>query len=225
MAQWVLKVLDKNWQSFFAAIQEWGITPAKFLGGPKLPGYMEKETGRNILTYTIQAISAPLLRIGQIKLSGLSFITKTKQTAVDQVRIVPRKTHYVIEVVHTVAEKPAVLDYSLVAGIDLGVDNLATITSNKPGFVPLLVNGRGLKSTNQFYNKRKAELQSILGSDKATSHRIDRMTDKRNRRITHFMHTASRRIVDKLVEEQIGILVIGKNPEWKQEINLGKATE
>ena len=49
------------------------------------------------------------------------------------------------------------------------IDNLAAITSNKPGFVPLLVNGRGLKSINQFYNKRKAELQSILGSDSELS--------------------------------------------------------
>ncbi len=224
VSQWVLKVLDKNWQAFFAATKEYKTDPSKFLGRPKLPKYKDKKAGRNVLTYTTQAISSKLLRIGQIKLSGLSFTVKTKKINIDQVRIVPRKNHYVIEVVHTVEEQPADLDYTLVAGMDMGVDNLVAITSNKPGFTPLLVNGRPLKSINQFYNKRKAELQSILGSDKAQSKRIDSLTDRRNRRIDHYLHTASRRIVDMLVKERIGVLVVGRNPEWKQEINLGKAT-
>lgn len=224
VAQWVLKMLDKNWQSFFAATKEYKVNPGKFLGRPKLPQYKDKESGRNLLVYTIQAISLKLLRIGQVKPSGLNVFIKTTKQNIDQVRIVPRKNHYVVEIVHTVEEEQKELDYALVAGIDLGIDNLAAITSNKPGFTPLLVNGRGLKSINQFYNKRKAELQSILGSDKATSHRIDRLADKRNRRVDSFLHTASRRIVDLLVKEQIGVLVIGRNPEWKQDVNLGKAT-
>jgi hypothetical protein len=41
-----------------------------------------------------------------------------------------------------------------VASIDLGLDNLVALTSNQPGFTPLLINGRPLKSINQFYNKR-----------------------------------------------------------------------
>lgn len=224
VAQWVLKMLDKNWQSFFAAIKEYKVNPGKFLGCPKLPQYKNKESGRNLLVYTIQAISSKLLRIGQVKLSGLNVFIKTEKQNIDQVRIVPRKNHYVVEIVHTVEEEQKDLDYTLVAGIDLGIDNLAAITSNKPGFTPLLVNGRGLKSINQYYNKRKAELQSILGSDKAQSNRIDRLTEKRNRRVDNFLHTASRRIVDLLVKEQIGVLVIGRNPEWKQDVNLGKAT-
>jgi putative transposase len=47
---------------------------------------------------------------------------------------------------------------NFVASIDLGMDNLAALTSSQPGFTPLLVNGRPLKSINQFYNKRKAKL-------------------------------------------------------------------
>lgn len=222
VSQWVLKVLDKNWTAFFAAIKEYAIHPDKFLGRPKLPKYKEKEEGRNVLTYTIQAMSAKLLRVGLVKLSGLSFTVPTQKKNINQVRLVPRKNHYVIEIVHEVAEQPANLDDTLVAGVDLGIDNLAAITSNKPGFTPLLVNGRPLKSMNQFFNKRKAELQSILGSDKAGSNRIDRLCFKRNHRIDHYLHTASRRIVDKLVSERIGVLVIGRNPEWKQEVNLGK---
>ena len=55
-----------------------------------------------------------------------------------------------------------------------------------------------------------------------SSNRIERLTDLRTRRIDHYLHTASRRIVDLLVKEQIGMLAVGKNNGWKQEIGIGK---
>src|SRR5260221_2941934 len=100
-------------------------------------------------------------------------------------------------------------------------DNLALLTSDKPGFVPRLVNGRPVKSINQFYNKRRAELQSRLG-DAHTSRRLARITTKRTQRIDWYLHTASRRIIDLLVAEGIGTLCIGKNPLWKQQVNMGR---
>jgi IS605 OrfB family transposase len=103
------------------------------------------------------------------------------------------------------------------------LDNLAALTSNKPGFVPVLVNGRPVKSVNQWYNKRKAELQSKLGHT-GTTKRMERLTNKRNRPIDHYMHTASRWIIDDLVAHGIGTLVIGKNEGWKQGANMGKRT-
>jgi len=107
------------------------------------------------------------------------------------------------------------------AGIDMGMNNLVALASNKPGFRPVVVNGRPVKSTNQFYNKRKAELQKKLGKT-GTTNRIERITTKRNRRIDHYMHTVSRWIIDLLVQEEVGVLVIGKNDAWKQEVNMGK---
>jgi putative transposase len=107
------------------------------------------------------------------------------------------------------------------ASIDIGVNNLVALTSNKPGFVPVLVNGRPLKSTNQYYNKRKAELQKKLGHP-GTTNRMQRMTIKRTRRIDHYTHTTSRRLIDLLVAEGIGTLIIGKNPNWKQECEMRK---
>jgi putative transposase len=95
------------------------------------------------------------------------------------------------------------------------------LTSDKPGFVPRVVNGRPVKSSNQFYNKRRAQLQSLLGTV-GTSRRLERLTTRRTRRIDWYLHTASRRIVELLVAEGIGTLCIGKNPLWKQEANLGK---
>jgi putative transposase len=89
--------------------------------------------------------------------------------------------------------------------------------------VPVLVNGRPVKSINQFYNKRKAELQKQLGHS-GTTKRMERITTKRNRRIDHYMHTASRWIIDDLVAHGIGTLVIGKNDGWKQEANMSKKT-
>jgi putative transposase len=79
-----------------------------------------------------------------------------------------------------------------------------------------------LKSINHFYNKRRAELQAQLPAAQDWTERLERMTNQRNRRIDHYLHTASRRIIDLLVEEGIGTLIIGKNPNWKQECQLRK---
>ena len=107
--------------------------------------------------------------------------------------------------------------------IDLGVSVLAALTSNKPGFIPRLVSGKPIKSCNQYYNKQRAHSQKKLAkANRFTSRQLDRITTKRNRRIVHELHTASRRIIDVLVSEGIGTIVIGKNPLWKQEVEMGK---
>ena len=114
------------------------------------------------------------------------------------------------------------LDDNFVAGIDIGLNNLVALTSNKPGFQPLIANGRPLKSSNQFYNKHEAELQSQLEGNRKTSKRITKLSNKRNRKVNHYLHNASRQIINHLVDEGIGTLVIGKNKNWKQEINIGR---
>jgi len=148
---------------------------------------------------------------------------QTKQKDVDQVRIVPRSGFYVVEVVYGKEVKQAEVNPAFYAGIDIGMSNLVALTSNKPHFKSILVNGRPVKSVNQFYNKRKADLQSKLGHT-GTTKRMERMTNKRNRRIEQYMHTASKKIIDLLVKEGIGVLCIGKNDAWKQEANMGKRT-
>jgi len=150
VAQWVLRTLDKNWQSFFGALAAWQEDPSKFLGRPKLPGYKDKRNGRNLLVYTIQALSRPALRCSLIVPSMLGIAVETKQRAVQHVRIVPRDRFYVVEVVYEQAPAPMPVDPALSAGCDSGLDNLATLASDKPGFVPRIVNGRPVKSINQF---------------------------------------------------------------------------
>jgi putative transposase len=222
VSQWVLRQLHQDWTSFFDANKAFKVNPSAFIRRPKLPKYKDKTEGRNLLTYTDQAVSRKALKQGVIRPSQLDAEVKTKQIKVQQVRIVPKKTHYVVEVVYNRESKENPnLHPEWYAGIDLNLDNLAVVTSNKPGFTPVVVNGRPLKSNNQYYNKRRAELQSKLPVG-VSSRRLDRMTDTRNRRIDHDLHRASRWIIDHLVIAEIGTLVIGKNPGWKQSINLGK---
>jgi len=221
----VLIQLHKAWKAFFEATAEYGEHPEKFVGRPKLPKYKHKEQGRNLLVYEFKAVSKRALKRGMISLTGLGDLVKTKQTraTIDQVRIVPRSTHYVIEVVYERAEQQGRGDPNLFASVDLGVNNLAALTSNAPGFVPVLVNGRPLKSINQKYNKQRAALQSKLArQDRFTCRKLEQLTDKRNRRIKHYLHVASHRLIGVLVEAGIRTLVIGKNPLWKQEVEMGK---
>lgn len=218
----VLRLLDKNWKAYFKAVEAWNVDPGKFLGHPKLPKYKDKQKGRNVLVYDIQALSRKGLKRGLIQPSQLGIEVETKQTNVKQVRIVPRHGYYVVEVVYEREVQPAHVDPAHVAAIDLGVNNLATLTSNKVGFIPRLINGRPVKSANQFYNKQREHIQKELGPQRHTSRRMERITNKRTRRIDAFLHTASRRIIDLLVDEQIGALVIGLNPLWKQDPTMSK---
>ena len=225
VSQQILMVLDKNWKSFFEAVKAYKIDASKFTGRPKLPKYKDKVKGRNLLVYTIQAISSKQLKKGIIKLSGteISIITKVNPDQICQVRLVPKCDSYVIEVIYNEQES-TLGDANSVASIDLGLDNLVALTSNQPGFTPLLINGRPLKSINQFYNKRKAGLQFQLKGSRQTSARIQRLTRCRNQKVDNYLHHTSRVIVDLLVAKQMGRLVVGKNAQWKTEIDLGKRT-
>lgn len=222
VSQQILMLLDNNFKSFFSANLRYKENPKKFKGRPKLPKYKDKKKGRNVVTYTKQAISKTSLKKGIVKLSKTNIEIRTKQKEVQQVRIVPKCSYYVIEVVYNKTKSENKLDDTLFAGIDLGLNNLAAVTSNKKGFTPFIINGRPLKSTNQFYNKKKAFLQSKLSKEQYTSKKIEKLTLKRYCKIENYLHKTSRQIIDKLVEENIGNLVIGKNDGWKQKINLGK---
>jgi putative transposase len=226
VSQQVLMLLDKNWKSFFEALKAYEQDPSKFTGRPRLPKYKHKTEGRNILVYTTQALSQRRLKRGLLQPSMLPITVKTKQKTIHQVRIVPRKGFYVVEVVYTKEPIQAKVDPSWCVGVDLGVTNLAAIASNREGFVPRLVNGRPLKAWNQWYNKRMKELIKKLPKEERehVTNQMERITNTRNRRINHYLHTASKRIIDFLVEEGIGTVIIGKNPLWKQEVKMGKKT-
>jgi putative transposase len=127
-----------------------------------------------LLIYDKQALSKKALKRGMIAPSWLGIEIPTELGKVQQARIVPRIGFYVLEVVYERAECPPSGNPNWYASIDVGVDNLAAITSNKEGFAPRLVNGRPMKSTNQNYNKKRAELQKKLGhTDRPNNAYID----------------------------------------------------
>lgn len=224
VSQQILMVLDRNWKGFREGLEAYNEDPSKFTGRPRIPGYKHKTEGRNLLVYTIQAISKSGLQNGLIQPSMLPIEIQTKHTAIRQVRIIPRHGHYVVEVIYSKEPIQAQVDLSFCVAIDLGVTNVATITSNREGFIPRLVNGRTLKAMNQWYNKRMKELKLCLPKEdrERVTRQMEQITTKRNRQVNHYLHAASKSMIDFLVQEGVGTIIVGKNPLWKQEAGMGK---
>jgi IS605 OrfB family transposase len=223
VAQLVFKQVDKCFKSYQEAKKEYQLTPDKFLGEPKLPKYKHKQKGRNVLTFNNQAVSKKALKQGLILPSGLPISIKTKLTQIEEVRIIPKNNVYIIEAVYE-REETTIEVNNRIAAIDIGLNNLATVSSNCLDFQPFIVCGKAIKSCNQFYNKVKASLQSQLPKNQKTSQKIEALTFKRNNKVDYYLHTASRFIINQLVSQNITHLIIGKNENWKQNINLGSKT-
>ena len=213
-AQQVLRQVDSQYKAFYSSIK------FKKMQGKKvrLPKYKDKENGRNIFVYTNQGakVSNGVVYL-KTKQGTLSF--NTVANSIQQVRLVPRANHIVVEIIYN-KECEAKQDNNRYASIDLGLDNLCTLASNAAQSI--IVNGKPLKSINHHYNKTKAKLQSKLKQGKHSSKRISRLTLRRNRKIKDFMHKASRKIVEYMEANSLNTLFVGKNVGWKDSINLGR---
>ena len=213
-AQQVLGQVDSQYKAFYAAIK------SKKMQGKKvrLPKYKDKENGRNIFIYTNQCakVSNGVVYL-KTKQGILSF--KTVANKIQQVRIVPKGNHIVVEIIY-IKECETKQDNNRYASIDLGLNNLCTLTSNATQSI--IVDGKCLKSINHHYNKTKAKLQSKLSKNKYTSKRISRLTLRRNRKVKYYMHKVSREIVEYMEANSLNTLFVGKNVGWKDSINLGR---
>lgn len=218
-----LMLLDTNWTSFFAANRDYRSNPSKYSGRPKLPKYKNPKTGRFVIMYEKGAISIKELRNGIVKLSGTNIRISTKKENITQCRIVPGNNQYTIEILYKVQDVEVNEDNGRYCGIDLGVNNLATMVSNVEGFRPIIINGKPLKSINQFFNKQNAKIKSELEvrNKQKTSKKLRKLTNKRNNKVNDYLHNASRYIINHLISNKINTLVIGKNKNWKKEINIG----
>ena len=224
-SQCTLQVLDRSWKSFFIAIKDWSKNPDKYLGRPKLPKYKKKD-GRfswylkNNQTWIKDGYLGFQLRV----MNGYKFKTNAKGRLIS-VRFVPRGTIYIMEIVYEVKVSEVKPESKNVIGIDLGVNNFATITNNI-GLKPIIINGKGIKSINQYYNKQKAKIQSELKirHDKNWSNRLDILTRKRFNRIKNFMHNSSRYIINYCLENSIDTIIVGLNKTWRQESKMSKKT-
>ena len=85
-----------------------------------------------------------------------------------------------------------------------------------------MFNGKQIKAKNQYFNKEISRLKSCLSNNQKSSKQIKNLYNKRNNQLTDIFHKLSKRIVNLLVENKIGNLVVGYNKGWKDSINLGK---
>lgn len=228
-AQQLLKLLDKNWLSFFKSIKDWSKNKSKYLGKPKLPNYKKKD-GRTTLILTNQEVKLKnnILKFPKA-FNGFSiepqFIHRNNFVSFQQVRFIPNSNHIVVELVYNIEiPNETVNDNSRYISIDLGVDNFATITNNF-GEIPVILNGRGLKFINQYYNKLIAHYGSISTqhNHKHQTKRMNRITEKRNNKISDYMHKSSHFVIDYAIQHNVSVIVVGYNQEWKQNCDMGKS--
>ena len=229
VSQQTMRMVDQNFRSFFMANVDYKKNPKKYKAKPRIPKYLDSIQGRFITIYTNQAISKIWLDKGYIvltKVKGIKIKLKAKidRKNINQIRIVPRIGYIAVEVIYTKSDSVKKKDNGKYASIDLGVDNLATITSNIDSHIPFVISGKKVKSINHYYNKRKAFLQSRIPKDKPfkTTKRMRRLCKNREFKINDYFHKASRYIVNHLVSQNINTLIIGNNKGWKQDTNIGK---
>ena len=131
--------------------------------------------------------------------------------------------------VYEIKEEPLEVptDFKYLAGIDLGIDNFSTISILKGSTNPLIINGKGLKSYNKYFNKKLAHLKSEdqLKNKRYTTKRIQRLIKKRNNYIDTWIHKASRLTANYLYKNKVKEVIIGKNKNWKQNSKLSKLSK
>ncbi len=221
-SQQILKLIIKNWRSYFRATKEYKRDYTKFRKRPRIPGY-KKKNGESIIIFTNQQCK---IRNGYLhfpeKVSLKPIKTRIKDD-LHQIRIIPRGNRYIIEIIYEREIKNLNLNKNRVIGIDLGINNLVTIVNNA-GLKPFVIKGSVVKSMNQFYNKRKARLSSIKDKQgyNFETGQIKHLTLRRNNKIKDFFHKTSRKIIEYCIENNLGTIITGYNEGWKQEVNIGK---
>lgn len=205
VSQMTQQLADQSFKSFFALLRTENLN-----WRPKLPKYLDKVKWRQIVHYYNQALS--FKQKGYVKLSG-TFIKLKTNKPICFARIVPHNWKYTIELWYKVPLREMLVSNQRYASIDLWVNNLVTLVSNC--FNPLIINGKPLKSINQYYNKATSELKKASYSRK-------KLWNRRKNKINDYLHKASRYLVNHLVSNEIDTLVIWYNKEWKQETKLWK---
>ena len=226
LAQQILKLVNQNMISWNKARKAYLKAPQKFTGKPKIPKYKSKG-GKNIVIVDNQTAKLRANGIVEIPvMDSLKIKLQHKETnKIQQVRVIPKNNTFVIEIVYKTNK---VIDYKEDNGryltIDPGLDNAFTLASNVKGFKPVIINGRPLKSVNQYYNKQKARLTRIydLSKQNCNTKRLNKLDFYRNQKMLKFAHEASKRIVEIALSHELNTIVIGKNKGQKRSSNMGK---
>jgi putative transposase len=191
---------------------------------PQLPRYLHKVNGRYVVEFTNQTISKKRGENGEIIICprDLNLLIPTKVDKPECVRIVPKLGAFIIEVIYEVEESP-LKHTNNYAAIDLGVDNLASVTFSS-GINPLLVKGKKIKSINQGYNRLIAKAQSKLPTNQGTSKHIHRLWRNREMKLQSELHRITSFLSQYFDEMCIEKVFIGKNVGWKNNVSMGKKT-
>ena len=220
-AQQILRLVDKNWKSFFNSLKNWRVQPSKYQGRPRPPKY-KKRNGEFVLLFTNQQCRIKENYLYFPEKVAISPIKTRIESQLHQVRLVPKGLYYVVEIIYEEDVKNLKLDKKRILGIDLGLANIVTMVNNA-GLQPAIIKGGIAKSTNQFYNKQLARYKSV--KDKRglafETRRIQKLTKKRNNKIKDQFHKISRRIINYCVDNNLGTIIIGYNSSWKQKVNMG----
>ena len=231
MAQQILKEVDGSFKSFFGLLKL--AKKGKYaLKDCRLPNYLPKDG------YTT-------LVIGFVRLNGnkliLPFSHTYKKThkcveitvppvlldkKVKEIRIIPKANARFFEIQY-IYEAECIqrnLNPNNALAIDLGINNLATaVSSNGKSFI---IDGKRLKSINQWYNKQNARLQSIKDKQnfgRRPTNRQKANTRDRNNKVNDYMNKAARIIINYCISNDIGTLVVGYNEIFQKSSNIGKA--
>lgn len=221
-SQQVLKILDKNFKSYFKSIRDWKKNPSKYKGMPKPPRF-KKSGDRSIIYYTNQNCKIKGNQLILDKNLIINLPQNKEFSQFNQIRLIPKKNYYEIEIVYEKPESPKIISDN-VASIDFGINNLVTLISNLER--PIIINGKQIKDFNQLYNKQKSRLIRIKDKMKIKGYtnKLYEIETKRNNKMKDVMHKISAFIVNYCKEKNICKLVVGYNKSWKTHINLGSKT-
>ena len=227
MAQQILKEVDESFKSFFALLKL--AKNGQYNGKIKLPNYLDKD-GFTTLVIGFVRLKDDMLIVPysnsfkkthqEVKVK-LPSVLKDKK--IKEIRIIPKQhsRYFEIQYTYEVKEIQRELNKENVLGIDLGIDNLCTCVTNAGA--SFIIDGRKLKSINQYYNKINAKLQGIKDKQKieCTTLRQKRITRKRNNRINDYLSKTARTIVNYCLNNDIGKLVLGYNEDFQRKSNIG----
>ena len=228
MAQQILKEADESFKSFFSLLKlaKKGQYDFKDI---KLPKYLAKDG------FTTLVIGFVRLKDGMLIIPYSNSFRKTheeiaiklppvlKCKKIKEIRIIPKQysRYFEIQYTYEVEEVQRELNKENGLGIDLGIDNLCTcVTNNGASF---LIDGRKLKSINQYYNKINAKLQSIKDKQKIkrTTLRQKKITRKRNNHIEDYFSKSAKIIINYCLNSDIGKIVLGYNEDFQRNSNIG----
>lgn len=232
--QQIIKESLSDFKAFFKSLKAYKKCKTGFTGKPKIPHYCKSDktsfdiTNQDAVVYSRQMKKGDTEEaVYELKLPKTKHRLNLGRLEIQNLKEVTVKPFYntykVCIVYETEDTEVKELDETRVLGIDLGIDNFLAV-SNNCGLVPFVINGKIMKSKNQFLNKQISRLQECLAmcqKKQYTSNRIQKLWKYRNNFFNDQVHKISTYIMNYCIENNIGTVIVGRNDGWKQGSNMG----